>query len=183
MTNKIIPFIVLIGFAAIYRILPHPANFAPFGAMAFMAGVVGGWRIGLAVTLGALIVSDVFINATLIDSLFYPSRLIDYSGFLAIAMGAGMLRGASMPARIAGAFSTPFVFFFISNFGVWLFGVGLGGMPYAKSVSGLIECYFMALPFLRNSVLGDWFFMGVILMVFQLAIVTRRAAQPSLQHN
>jgi hypothetical protein len=49
-------------------------------------------------------------------------------------------------ASIAGSV----VFFLISNFGVWV-----AGRLYPVTMSGLAACYVAALPFFRNSVLGD----------------------------
>ncbi len=46
-----------------------------------------------------------------------------------------------------------FVFFLISNFGVWL----LSGM-YEKNISGLINCYIVAIPFLKNTIISTIFF-------------------------
>ena len=42
-------------------------------------------------------------------------------------------------------------FFVISNFGVWLIG-------YPKNLEGFILCYYMALPFFINTILGDLFY-------------------------
>ena len=45
------------------------------------------------------------------------------------------------------------LFFSISNFGVWL----LSGL-YTKNLSGLIECYVMAIPFFVNTLFSTIFF-------------------------
>jgi hypothetical protein len=42
-------------------------------------------------------------------------------------------------------------FFLTSNFAVWAFG----NIAYAKSLSGLIECYTKAIPFFRNGIISD----------------------------
>ena len=47
------------------------------------------------------------------------------------------------------------IFFIITNFAVW------AATPlYPRTVSGFIDCYIMALPFLRNSLLGDFMYAG-----------------------
>jgi hypothetical protein len=48
---------------------------------------------------------------------------------------------------------------------VWLIG-------YPKTWTGLIECYTLALPFFRNSLLGDFFYSG--LMIFGYKFVERK---------
>jgi hypothetical protein len=59
--------------------------------------------------------------------------------------------------------SSSMLFFIISNFGVWI----SSGM-YAKTWSGLIECYIMAIPFYQNSMAGDVVFCAIIFGMFQL---------------
>jgi hypothetical protein len=49
-----------------------------------------------------------------------------------------------------------FWFFLVSNFGVWLFW-------YPTTWQGLISCYLAAVPFYRNTLLGDMFFTGLVL--------------------
>ena len=71
------------------------------------------------------------------------------------------MRERKLGVKIGAAIATPFLFFLISNFAVWLFGLSLANAPYAKTFSGLMDCYASALPFLRGTVIGDWAFMGV----------------------
>jgi len=44
-------------------------------------------------------------------------------------------------------------FFIISNFGVWI----LGNL-YERNINGLIECYFMAIPFFKNTLISTLIF-------------------------
>jgi hypothetical protein len=169
--------LIVVAVLSIYRILPHPPNFAPFAAIAFITGMAGGWRPGLALTLGSLFLSDLAINAMLLGEAFYPGRIVDYAAFVLICLGAAKARGG-IATKLSMAFATPVVFFLISNFGVWLFGRGLNGLPYGKSLEGLLSCYVAGLPFLANSALGDWFFMLVLIGCFRLAGVSPRRVQP-----
>jgi hypothetical protein len=43
------------------------------------------------------------------------------------------------------------LFFFITNFGVWILG-------YPLTIQGFITCYTLALPFFVNTIIGDFFF-------------------------
>ena len=45
------------------------------------------------------------------------------------------------------------IFYLISNFGVWYFG-----NLYEKNFNGLMECYFLAIPFFKNTVLSTVIF-------------------------
>ena len=49
-----------------------------------------------------------------------------------------------------------FLFFLISNFGVWFIG------GYEKSLAGLLICYFNALPFFQNTLLSSIFYGGIM---------------------
>ena len=56
-------------------------------------------------------------------------------------------------------FLSSLVFFIISNFGVWALGsLGAHGIPYEKSLNGLIECYILAIPFFSNTFLSTLVF-------------------------
>ena len=50
-------------------------------------------------------------------------------------------------------FLASFIFYLISNFGVW----ALGNI-YEKNLNGLIECYFLAIPFFKNTVFSTIFY-------------------------
>jgi hypothetical protein len=49
------------------------------------------------------------------------------------------------------------VFFLVTNFGVW---ACLDSFP--KNVGGLVQCYAAGVPLLRNGLLGDLFYAGVL---------------------
>ncbi|MBI2443285.1 MAG: hypothetical protein HYV40_05260 [Candidatus Levybacteria bacterium] len=54
----------------------------------------------------------------------------------------------------------PFVsvlFFLITNFGVWLMGT-----LYSRTLEGLLQSYIMGLPFFRNTLIGDFLYVGVL---------------------
>jgi hypothetical protein len=57
------------------------------------------------------------------------------------------------------------LFFVITNFAVWAFS----GM-YPKTAFGLGEAYFLAIPFFRNTILGDLFYNGVFFGVYNLLL-------------
>lgn len=56
------------------------------------------------------------------------------------------------------------LFFLVTNFGVW---VCLE--TYPKTSAGLMECYGAGLPFLRNGLLGDLFYAGLLFGGLHLA--------------
>ena len=57
------------------------------------------------------------------------------------------------------SFSGSVIFFVISNFGVWaLQSPGVSNIPYEMSLSGLVECYILAIPFFPNTFLSTLIF-------------------------
>lgn len=55
-----------------------------------------------------------------------------------------------------------FAFWLWSNFGVWL----MAGI-YAPTWDGFIACYVAAIPFLRNAMIGDLVWTGVLFYSFR----------------
>jgi hypothetical protein len=51
---------------------------------------------------------------------------------------------------LGGSIMASLVFFLLTNFAVWILTPW-----YAKTFIGLVQCYLMAIPFLRNTLLGD----------------------------
>jgi hypothetical protein len=155
-----------------FRFLPHPGNVSPIGAFALIGGFYLGKRHALWVPFAALFVSDVFLNQQAGYAAFHWPRMIDWAAFLLIGMAALAIRERGWKTKLAATFATPFFFYAVSNLGVWLTGINLAGVPYAKTLSGLTECYAAGLPFLRGTMLGDWGFAALFAGLMHLAAVT-----------
>jgi hypothetical protein len=65
---------------------------------------------------------------------------------------------------IGASLSASLVFYIITNFAVWI-----ASPYYPQNLAGLIECYTLALPFLKNGILGDMFYSAVLFGGFYLA--------------
>ncbi len=141
------PFVLItvIVAAAASRLIPHPPNFTPIAAMALVAGAYSRsvWHAFL-IPLSAMVLSDLLIG-------WHPLVPVVYASFALIA-GIGMwLRGRKTVGRLAVAVgASSLTFFLITNFAVWA-----AGSMYPKSLAGLVAAYVAALPFFRNTVLGD----------------------------
>jgi hypothetical protein len=74
-----------------------------------------------------------------------------------------LLRNRVGPVSVLSvAFANATIFFILSNFGVWL--SELNG--YAMNLSGLLECYYMGIPFFGNSVAGDVFYASLFFGIY-----------------
>jgi hypothetical protein len=145
--------VVLILLAVASRLLPHPPNFAPVAAIGLFAGAMLDRRTAWSVPFLALLASDLIIG------LYHPVGMLwNYLAFAAcLLLGTGILRrGRSLP-RLAGAtLGSAVVFFALSNFGMWASGY------YPRTWAGLVECYTMAIPFFRNTLLSDVLYTAVL---------------------
>lgn len=153
--------LLMVVAGAIYRLVPHPMNVAPVAALALIGGMCFGKRYALWLPLAILASSDLVLNAQMGYPLLYVPRVIDYAVFAAIGLLGMWLRTRTTGLKIAGAVLAPILFFVLSNFGVWLFGLNLANQFYPKTLAGLTECYTAALPFLRGTIIGDWAFMAL----------------------
>jgi hypothetical protein len=178
---KTMPTLISLVAAIIaFRFLPHPGNVAPIGAFALIGGFYLGRRYALIVPFVALFLSDLFLNQQAGYAAFHWPRMIDWAAFLLIGMAALAVRGRNWKMKLATIFVTPFFFFAVSNFGVWLTGINLAGVPYAKTFGGLIECYVAGLPFLRGTMLGDWAFSALFIAVMHLAAASSKTEPAAL---
>lgn len=140
--------IVLLGIFS--RLLPHPANFTPIGAIALFSGFYFKNKNYALLPLITLALSDLVISGYYGPVMFYV-----YGSFLlTFFIGRFLLRSNSSSNRILiSSLSTSLLFFIITNFAVWFHGT-----MYSKDLTGLMTCYFAAIPFFRNTLLGDLFY-------------------------
>ena len=118
-------------------------------------------------------VTDVLLNVSMGYPMFYWPRAFDYGAFLLIGLLGLWARDRKFSMKLGAVIATPFLFYLISNFAVWLFGLNLANEPYAKTFSGLMDCYIAGLPFLRGTIIGDWGFTALFALS---AILLRRAS-------
>lgn len=167
----------LILAAALLRLLPHPYNFTPLGAMALFGGAhFKSKRWAFLVPVLALLVSDALLG-------FHSTMWAVYGSFiLMVAIGMGFLKKITA-GRVAGtALLSSVIFFLITNFAVWL---NAGGF-YPKTFMGLMACYGAGLQFYQytvfgnlflNSVMGDLFFSLLLFGSFEWL----KSKSPALQ--
>lgn len=163
---------LLILLAAFSRLIPHPPNFTPVGAMALFGAAYFSKRyLTFVVPLIAMWLSDLVLNnvvyAQYFDGfvLFYPGFYWTYSAFIVIGLVGFFLLKRTKPQNILiASLSASILFFLVSNFGVWA-----SGMMYPKDLSGLLACYTAAIPFFQNTLMGDLVYCGVLFGAFEFA--------------
>ena len=156
---RMIVILAMIALAAVLRVMPHPWNFTPVGAMALFAGaVVKDRRVAFISPLVALFVGDIFVGFHKLMPLVYASFLVD------VALGY-WIRNRRTVARISGVTALGAIQFFLaSNFGMWAF---FDSFPH--TAAGLIACYVSGLPLFWNTLAGDAVYAALFFGAFALA--------------
>jgi len=150
---------LLIFLAAALRILPHPWNFTPIGAMAIFSGSLfrNRWAAVL-LPLAALFAGDLFVG-------FHKLMFAVYASFaLSVAIGRWLAESRTV-ARIGGAvFLGSAQFYVLTNFAMW----AIAGF-YPKTSAGLAACYLAGLPYFGNTLAGDALYAAVLFGSFAMA--------------
>lgn len=168
--------------AAFSRLLPHPDNVTPIAATAlFGAAFFTKKYWAIIIPIVALFISDLFLNNLVYANLypeyyesfmlFGPDAIFVYSAIaLTALLGMNVLKSNISPGRLIGtSIIASLLFFVLTNFGSWLM------LPfYPKTVAGLSACFAAGLPFLRNTMMGDLFFVFVLFGSY--ALIARKWA-------
>jgi hypothetical protein len=159
MNVRILTLLSAIAAAAALRLLPHPPNFTPIGAMALFSGAYLGRRgaIALVAPLGALFLSDLVLG------FYHGMATVYFSTALVVLIGALALQRRSALRIGAAALASSVLFFVLTNFGMWL-----SSGFYPRTLAGLEACYVAAIPFFQNTVAGDLLFSALLFGGFAL---------------
>ena len=139
--------------AALARLLPHPPNFAPVGALSlYGGGRLRGWQAWI---LPLLLMA---ITDPLVGGYSFATPFV-YASFLINVWIGTRLRATESPLRIGGAAVLGSLqFFLITNFGVWLGSA----FAYPHTLSGLAACYTAAIPFYGLTLASDLLCSGAL---------------------
>ena len=153
--NSIYLALGLVALLSLSRLIPHPPNFTPILGMAIFSGAIISKRfIAYLVPLAAMLLSDLYLG-------FHASvPIIYFSLAVCVLIGTFIEARVSILNSFLSISSGVLVFFLITNFMVW-YGSGM----YEFSISGLMTCYFMGLPFVQNTFISSLLYgMGAFLI-------------------
>ncbi len=166
-------FLILLIFgAAISRLLPHPPNLTPIGAMGLFGAAYFSRRwLAFLVPFAALWVSDLLLN-NLVYARQFPELYEGFAWFgspsvylafgLIVLLGFGLLKRVK-PLRLLGAsLGASIVFFLLTNFFSWL-----GNPLYPQTTTGLMTAYAMGVPFFWNTLFGDLLYTALLFGIFE----------------
>ena len=152
-----------LGIALAGRLIPHLPNFTPVGALALFAGIylARKSRWALLLPLAVMFLTDLVIG-------FYDVKLmlVVYGSFLFYGVFGLLIKDKKNVGTIALAtLAGGLLFYLVTNFAVWAFSP-----LYPLTLQGLMLSYAMALPFLKYTLLGDLFFIGVFVGAYELVV-------------
>lgn len=170
-------FIIMI--AVLIRLFPHAPNFAPIAAMGLFGGTYLNKKYSLIIVFITLLVSDYlllyvhpfspqFLNLSKFYSplaLLHSTTVFVYGSFLLIALIGVWLRSHKSAKNILTAsLLSSILFFLVTNFGVWAQGM------YARDITGLWQSYLMGIPFFKNTLFGDLFYVTLFFGSFEFIL-------------
>ena len=153
--NNYYVIIGIILLLAMARLFPHPPNFTPILGMAVFSGAIISKRlIAYLIPLAAMFLSDLYLG------LHSSIPIIYFSLAVCVLIGTFIKARVTILNSFLSISSGVLVFFLITNFMVW-YGSGM----YEFSISGLMTCYFMGLPFVQNTFISSILYgMGAFLI-------------------
>ena len=125
------------------RFIPHPPNFTSLIALSFYVPLILGLRF----------IPVIVISFATTDLLIGYHNLTHYTWVTVILIGfLPSYFFKTFLTRVSGSLIGATLFFLITNFGVWTTGI------YTFTLIGLINCYYMAIPFFGYTLLSTIIF-------------------------
>lgn len=174
--KKILLVLALVVIAVSWRIINNNYTIAPNLELVTTVSVIGalilGIKFAILIPFLTMIISDYLIGNSEIF-------IFTWSAFIIIGISATILRKFNNSPKkqvlYSGGFAimASFLFFLITNFGVWAQGW------YPATLAGLIDCFVLAIPFYRTMLVGNLIFVPSAVVVWQLVRI-RMSAKNSI---
>lgn len=160
--------LITIGVAGrIIRIhfLPDLYNVEIITLVSLLAASFLGFSYALIVPLSVVAISDIYIGNSSV--LFFTWSAWAVIGLLGLILRNSKKDSLSFGLKMTGmGILSSVVFFIWTNFGVWM-----GWDMYPHTISGLVQCYVMAIPFLKMNLGGNLVIIPVV--TFSLVLVLK----------
>ena len=133
--------LIIISFGIFSRLIVHAPNFTPVLSMAFLGGMYLKGRQAVWVPLALMVISDLIIG-------FYPMMVLTWGSIVLISvLGLWLKERKNFVTILGGSIASAVIFFIVSNFGAWL-------SLYPHTMNGLQQCYILAVPFFRSTLVS-----------------------------
>ena len=157
MNIKILLIASIIFLVSLTRLVPHLPNFTPILALAIFGGAfLTNKRTALCVPIIAMFLSDLIIG-------FHSQIYAVYLSIIALSLLGNMIEKKNIINLGIVGVSGSLFFFIVTNFSVWL----TDGL-YPLNVTGLMQCYIMAIPFFHNTLISTFIFLAILFTGYSL---------------
>ncbi|REJ80402.1 MAG: hypothetical protein DWQ44_07330 [Bacteroidetes bacterium] len=158
---------LLVIFAALTRVLPHPSNFTAMGAMALFAGATfSHYKWKFLVPMSALFLTDLYLG-------LHFSILAVYACFaFTVWLGSRMKSNPGFLRLGIFAVVSSTVFFLFTNLPFWYADLSL----YPLTLEGTLLSYTMAIPFYKNQLAADLIYSFSLFGIFNLVTKSSKVA-------
>lgn len=164
---EIMVVILLMAVAVAYRLTDHWPNVTPVAAIALLAGSYFRMPWGMVVPVGVMLASDAIIGFAT-----GPITVAVYGSFIVTAwLGRWLLKKKSPWRVVEASLLASTGFYLVTNAAVWAWS----GM-YPLTGEGLLMSYWYAIPFYRNTLLGDLAFTGSLFLAASAVPYLARSA-------
>jgi len=175
--NEFVLATILILFASLSRLIPFLPNFQPIMGIAVFSAIIFSKNRYLAfgVPLVSMLLSDLLLSLFSVKLLgyyagFYDTIIFTYLGFALITLSSSFfIKNTKISSILLGSASGAVIFFIITNFGSWLYGLDINNLPYSKDLKGFLYCYTSALPFFKNTLISSILFTFALFGAYQLS--------------
>jgi hypothetical protein len=134
--------LLIIAFGFLSRIVVHTPNFTPILSLGLLGGMYLKGRQAVLVPLAMMVLSDFIIGFYGVEMFLVWGSIVLISIF-----GIWLKKRKSFINVLSGSILSAVIFFMVTNFGSWL-------ALYPHTVEGLRQCYILAIPFFRSTLLS-----------------------------
>jgi hypothetical protein len=133
--------LIIISFGILSRVVAHTSNFSPVLSMALLGGMYLKGRQAVLVPLALMVISDFIIG-------FHDLMFFTWGSIVLISVfGLWLKERKSFINVLSASILSAVIFFMVTNFGAWL-------TLYPHTIDGLRQCYILAIPFFRSSLVS-----------------------------
>jgi len=150
--NKyILVFLLIVVTSFSNVLLSNIPNFSPVASVALFSGFyLSNKKIALLVPIICMLISDYFIG-------FHSLMWAVYLSFSVTVVIGFLMKKANGKLIFLNSIFSAVLFFIITNFAVWALG-----SFYSKDFTGLLTCFSMGIPFLKNTLLSAVIFSSIL---------------------
>jgi len=152
--------LIIVTFGILSRIVIHTPNFTPVLSVAFLGGMYLKGRQAVLVPVALMVISDLIIGP-------YPLMFLTWASIALISvLGLWLKERKSYGTVFGGSVLSAVIFFFVTNFASWL-------TLYPHTADGLRQCYILAIPFFRSTLVSTLAYSLVFYAAFKKYIPVR----------